>query len=206
MFAPGDYVIYSVEGVCRVDEAGQLNVPGLERRQELLPPDALLPRRRDLYARRRQGGDSPGDDKAGAAGAVYRSCRGCRSWKTFRRTPASWQAFTARYLRLMTAEGSCSCARRCSTSSVSLRRSAKPSVRPSFAAGKPPRRCFIRSLPSSSACSQPRSKPIWKQHSPPEHPKSRTQGFSACGLSFFFDYLRSFSKSPLRRSAGAIAA
>ena len=31
MFAPGDYVIYSVEGVCRVDEAGQLNVPGLER-------------------------------------------------------------------------------------------------------------------------------------------------------------------------------
>ena len=31
MFAPGDYVIYSVEGVCRVEEAGQLNVPGLER-------------------------------------------------------------------------------------------------------------------------------------------------------------------------------
>ena len=30
MFAPGDYVIYSVEGVCRVEEAGQLNVPGLE--------------------------------------------------------------------------------------------------------------------------------------------------------------------------------
>lgn len=31
MFAPGDYVIYSVEGVCLVEEAGQLNVPGLER-------------------------------------------------------------------------------------------------------------------------------------------------------------------------------
>ena len=31
MFAPGDYVIYSVEGVCRVEEAGKLNVPGLDR-------------------------------------------------------------------------------------------------------------------------------------------------------------------------------
>ena len=31
MFAPGDYVIYSVEGVCRVEEAGNLNVPGLDR-------------------------------------------------------------------------------------------------------------------------------------------------------------------------------
>ena len=31
MFAPGDYVIYSVEGVCRVEEAGRLNVPGLDR-------------------------------------------------------------------------------------------------------------------------------------------------------------------------------
>ena len=31
MFTPGDYVVYSVEGVCRVEEAGRLNVPGLER-------------------------------------------------------------------------------------------------------------------------------------------------------------------------------
>ena len=30
MFTPGDYVVYSVEGVCRVEEAGRLNVPGLE--------------------------------------------------------------------------------------------------------------------------------------------------------------------------------
>ena len=28
MFAPGDYVIYSVEGVCLVEEAGQLNEIG----------------------------------------------------------------------------------------------------------------------------------------------------------------------------------
>ena len=25
MFAPGDYVVYSVEGVCRVEEAGALS-------------------------------------------------------------------------------------------------------------------------------------------------------------------------------------
>ena len=31
MFTPGDYVVYSIEGVCRVEEAGRLNVPGLER-------------------------------------------------------------------------------------------------------------------------------------------------------------------------------
>lgn len=31
MFAPGEYVIYSIEGVCRVEEAGRLNVPGLDR-------------------------------------------------------------------------------------------------------------------------------------------------------------------------------
>ena len=31
MIAPGDYVICSVEGVCRVEEAGRLNVPGLDR-------------------------------------------------------------------------------------------------------------------------------------------------------------------------------
>lgn len=34
MFAPGDYVIYSVEGVCRVEEAGRLNVPGLDRTRD----------------------------------------------------------------------------------------------------------------------------------------------------------------------------
>ena len=34
MFAPGDYVVYSVEGVCRVEEAGALNVPGLARGRE----------------------------------------------------------------------------------------------------------------------------------------------------------------------------
>ena len=34
MFAPGDYVIYSVEGVCRVEEAGRLNVPGLDRSRD----------------------------------------------------------------------------------------------------------------------------------------------------------------------------
>lgn len=34
MFAPGDYVMYSVEGVCRVEEAGKLNVPGLDRSRE----------------------------------------------------------------------------------------------------------------------------------------------------------------------------
>lgn len=205
MFAPGDYVIYSVEGVCLVEEAGQLNVPGLERGRSYY---RLTPYYRGgvIY--------TPVDGKAAirpvmtkpALQALLPELPGMPELENVPQDPASWQAFTARFLRLMTAAGSCSCARRCSTSSVSLRRSAKPSVRPSFAAGKPPRRCFIRSLPSSSACSQPRSKPIWKQHSPPEHPKSRTQGFSACGLSFFFDYLRSFSRRPLRRSAGAIAA
>ena len=34
MFTPGDYVVYSIEGVCRVEEAGRLNVPGLERGRE----------------------------------------------------------------------------------------------------------------------------------------------------------------------------
>ena len=205
MFAPGDYVIYSVEGVCRVEEAGQLNVPGLERGRSYY---RLTPYYRGgvIY--------TPVDGKAAirpvmtkpALQALLPELPGMPELEDVPQDPRQLAGFYREILASHDCRSSCSCARRCSTSSVSLRRSAKPSVRPSFAAGKPPRRCFIRSLPSSSACSQPRSKPIWKQHSPPEHPKSRTQGFSACGLSFFFDYLRSFSKSPLRRSAGAIAA
>lgn len=34
MFAPGEYVIYSVEGVCRVEQAGRLNVPGLDKNRD----------------------------------------------------------------------------------------------------------------------------------------------------------------------------
>lgn len=34
MFAPGDYVIYSVEGVCQVEAAGRLNVPGLDKNRD----------------------------------------------------------------------------------------------------------------------------------------------------------------------------
>ena len=43
MFTPGDYVVYSIEGVCRVEEAGRLNVPGLECGRDyyrLTPPSA----------------------------------------------------------------------------------------------------------------------------------------------------------------------
>ena len=31
MFSVGDHIIYGVEGVCRVDEVGQLKVAGLDK-------------------------------------------------------------------------------------------------------------------------------------------------------------------------------
>ncbi len=31
MFSVGDYIIYGVEGVCQVEQAGQVNVPGLDK-------------------------------------------------------------------------------------------------------------------------------------------------------------------------------
>ena len=152
MFAPGDYVIYSVEGVCRVEEAGQLNVPGLERDRSYY---RLTP-----YYR---------------GGVIYTPVDGKAAIRPVMTKPAL-QALLPELPEMPELEDvpqdprqlAGFCARQCSTSSASLPQSAKPSARPSFAAGKPPRRCSIRSLPSSSACSQLRSRAIWKRHSPPE--------------------------------------
>lgn len=205
MFAPGDYVIYSVEGVCLVEEAGQLNVPGLERGRSYY---RLTPYYRGgvIY--------TPVDGKAAirpvmtkpALQALLPELPGMPELEDVPQDPRQLAGF---YREILASHDCRRLLQLCKTMFHKQRQLApkrKTVSSTSFAAGKPPRRCFIRSLPSSSACSQPRSKPIWKQHSPPEHPKSRTQGFSACGLSFFFDYLRSFSRRPLRRSAGAIAA
>lgn len=34
MFAVGDYILYGVEGVCRVEEVGYLNIPGIDRTRQ----------------------------------------------------------------------------------------------------------------------------------------------------------------------------
>lgn len=141
MFSVGEYIIYGVEGVCEVEEAGKLKVAGLDKNREYY-------RLRPYY----HGGTiyTPVDGKAvHAAGPDARGARRASSapagaeaaGRCARRQPRRRASITARSSRSMTASASCGCAGRSTTSSRPSPPAAAPSAPRSCAAGRWPRRC-----------------------------------------------------------------
>ena len=169
MFTPGDYVVYSIEGVCRVEEAGRLNVPGLERGRDYY---RLTPYYRGGVIYTPVGGKAtirPVMTKT-ALQALLPELPGLPELTD---VPTDIKQQSGFYREILAAHDCRKLLQLCKTIYNKSRSSsppgAEPSAPPSFAAGKPPKKCSIRSLPLSSASSRLRSRPIWKMRLRPEN-------------------------------------
>ncbi len=140
MFSIGEYVVYGVEGVCRVEEAGKLKVAGLDKNRAYY---RLRPYYHDgtIY--------TPVDGKA-----VMRPVRRAKNWNGFfrvcrnwsrsemcRRTAAQQANITALFYPGTTALRFCACARHSTPSRTARLPADAASTRPNCAAGAWPRRC-----------------------------------------------------------------
>ena len=151
MFSVGEYIIYGVEGVCEVEEAGKLKVAGLDKNREYY-------RLRPYY----HGGTiyTPVDGKAVMRPVLTRAeleglLPRLPELKPLDDVPADSRA-AGEYYRAILSEHDCvRLLRLCRTLHISSRPSppaAAPSAPRSCAAGRWPRRCSTASSASRSAC------------------------------------------------------
>lgn len=140
MFSVGGYIVYGVEGVCRVEEAGKLKVAGLDKNRAYY---RLRPYYHDgtIY--------TPVDGKAVMRPVLTREelerllprLPELEPLATCRPTAVRRASITALFYPGTTALRSCACARRSMPSRTARRPAAGASTRPSCAAGAWPRRC-----------------------------------------------------------------
>lgn len=151
MFSVGEYIVYGVEGVCRVEEAGKLKVAGLDKNRAYY---RLRPYYHDgtIY--------TPVDGKAvmrpvltaRSWSGFFRACRSWSCWATCRPTAVRRASITAPFYPGTTALRSCACARRSMPSRTARRPATGASTRPSCAAGAWPRRCYTANSALRSEC------------------------------------------------------
>ena len=151
MFSVGEYIIYGVEGVCEVEEAGKLKVAGLDKNREYY-------RLRPYY----HGGTiyTPVDGKAVMRPVLTRAeleglLPRLPELKPLDDVPADSRA-AGEYYRAILSEHDCvRLLRLCRTlhnKQQALSPAAAPSAPRSCAAGRWPRRCSTASSASRSAC------------------------------------------------------
>ncbi len=151
MFSVGEYIVYGVEGVCRVEEAGKLKVAGLDKNRAYY---RLRPYYHDgtIY--------TPVDGKAVMRPVLTREelerlHPRLPDLETLGEVPPDSRAagsITAPFYPGTTALRSCACARRSMPSRTARRPATGASTRPSCAAGAWPRRCSTANLALRSEC------------------------------------------------------
>ena len=145
MFSVGEYIIYGVEGVCKVEEAGKLKVAGLDKNREYY-------RLRPYY----HGGTiyTPVDGKAVMRPVLTRAeleglLPRLPELKPLDDVPADSRAAGEYYRAILSGHDCVRLLRLCRRPSPPA---AAPSALRSCAAGRWPRRCSTASSASRSAC------------------------------------------------------